>query len=64
MTVLVPPGMRVELSGIGVDEADDGGLGSLAAGEPVVRIKGIAYKGRVEVRTLPEQPEQPRQLEQ
>jgi hypothetical protein len=55
VTVLVPPGMRVELSGIGVEEAEDDGLGALAAGAPVVRIKGIAYKGRVEVRTMPHQ---------
>ncbi|HEY3870893.1 MAG TPA: DUF1707 domain-containing protein [Actinocrinis sp.] len=66
VTVLVAPGMRFELSGIGVDEAEDGGLGAPAAGAPVVRIKGIAYKGRVEVRTLPDQPQQmqPQQLEQ
>lgn len=55
VTVLVPPGMRVELSGIGVEEPEDDGLGALASGAPVVRVKGIAYKGKVEVRTLPEQ---------
>ena len=55
--VLVPPGVRIELGGTGVSLADDGagavtGTG-LAPRAPVVHIKGITYKGTIEVRTKP-----------
>lgn len=55
LTVLVAPGTRVDLSGIGVADAepeDEAGL-LVAHGAPVIRVKGLAYKGKVEVRTLP-----------
>ena len=53
--VLAPPGIRVEVSGIGVSndengEDDPAGL-VLSAGTPVVHIRGLAYKGLVEIRS-------------
>jgi Domain of unknown function (DUF1707) len=55
--VLVPPGVRVELGGTGVSLADDGtstatGTG-LAPRAPVVHVKGVTYKGTIDVRTKP-----------
>jgi hypothetical protein len=55
ITLLVPPGVRVEMTGFGVtqgqsDEADELVLGPDA---PVVHIRGIAYKGTVETSTRP-----------
>lgn len=51
--VLVPPGMRVEVSGIGVTNADDGVHDAWSPDAPFVRVHGIAYKGTVEIRTMP-----------
>jgi hypothetical protein len=51
--VLVPPGMRVEFSGIGVTNADDGMHDAWPADAPVVHVLGLAYKGTVEIRTMP-----------
>jgi hypothetical protein len=54
--ILLPPGVRVELGGLGVT------AGGLASEEwdyqpphdaPVVHVKGMAYKGTVEVTTRP-----------
>jgi Domain of unknown function (DUF1707) len=55
--VLVPPGVRVELGGTGVSLADDAasiatGTG-LAPRAPVVHVKGVTYKGTIDVRTKP-----------
>jgi hypothetical protein len=55
--VLVPPGVRVELGGTGVSLADEGtstatGTG-LAPRAPVVHVKGVTYKGTIDVRTTP-----------
>ncbi len=55
--VLVPPGVRVELGGTGVSHSGDDmspatGTG-LAPRAPVVHIKGVTYKGTIEVRTKP-----------
>jgi DUF1707 SHOCT-like domain len=55
--VLVPPGVRVELGGTGVSLADDAastatGTG-LAPRAPVVHVKGVTYKGTIEVRSRP-----------
>jgi hypothetical protein len=54
--ILVPPGVRVELGGMGVSKgwsADEAWESRLPHDAPVVHIKGIAYKGTVEVSTRP-----------
>ncbi|MCO6007669.1 DUF1707 domain-containing protein [Actinoallomurus purpureus] len=51
--ILVPPGVRVETNGFGVTRDDDW-TGDLPADAPVVHIRAVAYKGRVEARTTPE----------
>ncbi len=56
MTILVPPNVRVEMSGFGVtqgpeDEEDPGYR--LPADAPVIHVRGIAYKGTVEIVTRP-----------
>jgi hypothetical protein len=52
--VLAPPGIRVEVSGIGVSDGEDDPAGLvLSAGAPVVQIRGLAYKGLVEIRSMP-----------
>jgi Domain of unknown function (DUF1707) len=53
--IIVPPGVRVELEGIGAsrDWAADGGEGPLSHDAPVLHIRGIAYKGSIEVSTRP-----------
>jgi hypothetical protein len=55
----VPPGLRVEMTGFGVtqgaDEEDPGYR--LAADAPVIHVRGVAYKGTVEISTRP--PERP-----
>jgi Domain of unknown function (DUF1707) len=54
--VVLPPGVRVELGGTGVSAAGEENHGpALQAlpGAPVVRVKGVAYKGTIEVRTAP-----------
>ena len=59
VTILVPPGVRVEMTGFGVtqgaDEEDPGYR--LATDAPVIHVRGLAYKGTVEVTTRP--PERP-----
>ena len=59
VTILVPPGVRVEMTGFGVtqgtDEEDPGYR--LPADAPVIHVRGVAYKGTVEVTTRP--PERP-----
>ncbi|HEX6932790.1 MAG TPA: DUF1707 domain-containing protein [Streptosporangiaceae bacterium] len=49
--VLLPPGVRLELGGTGVSAAGDAWPGELPPGAPVVRVRGVAYKGSIEVRT-------------
>jgi Domain of unknown function (DUF1707) len=59
VTILVPPGVRVEMTGFGVtqgaDEEDPGYR--LPTDAPVVHVRGVAYKGAVEITTRP--PERP-----
>ncbi len=60
VAVLVPPGVRVEMTGFGVtqglaDEEDPGYR--LPVDAPVIHVRGIAYKGTVEITTRP--PERP-----
>ena len=59
VTILVPPSVRVEMTGFGVtqgqaDEEDPGYR--LPADAPVIHVRGLAYKGAVEITTRP--PEQ------
>jgi hypothetical protein len=54
--VLVPPGVRVELDGVGVSKgwsAEEDLEARLPADAPVVHVRGIAYKGTIEVSTRP-----------
>ncbi len=58
--VLVPPGVRVEMDGFGVSKAwseREELEAPLPAGAPVVRVRGVAYKGTIEVATRPDRPE-------
>jgi hypothetical protein len=58
--ILVPPGVRVEMDGFGVSKGWSAGeaLESLLpANAPVVHVRGIAYKGTIETRTTPPEPE-------
>ena len=57
--ILVPPGVRVEMTGFGVTQgADDDDPGyRLPVDAPVIHVRGIAYKGTVEITTRP--PERP-----
>jgi hypothetical protein len=52
--VIAPPGVRVEISGIGVTSAEEAASAALApANAPVVHVRGFAYKGHVEIRSTP-----------
>ena len=55
LTILVPPNVRVEMTGLGVsqDAQDEDPGYRLPADAPVIHIRGIAYKGTVEVATRP-----------
>jgi hypothetical protein len=56
MDILVPPGVRVELDGFGVSKgwsAEEEWESSLPHDAPVVHVRGIAYKGTIEIRTRP-----------
>ncbi len=60
LTILVPPSVRVEMTGFGVtqgleDEEDPGYR--LPADAPMIHVRGVAYKGTVEIATRP--PERP-----
>jgi len=56
VTILVPPGVRVEMTGFGVTQGqadtEDPGY-RLPADAPVIHVRGIAYKGTVEITTRP-----------
>ena len=55
VTILVPPGLRVEMTGFGVTQGadeDDPGY-RLPADAPVIHVRGVAYKGTVEITTRP-----------
>ena len=62
ITVLVPPGVRVEMTGFGINQGAeelDGGV-ALAADSPVLHIRGVAYKGTIETLSRPaERPQLP-----
>jgi len=60
--VLVPPGVRVELDGFGVSKSwsEQEGLESRVPRDaPVVHVRGVAYKGTIEVSTRPPGPDEP-----
>jgi Domain of unknown function (DUF1707) len=59
VTILVPPNVRVEMTGLGVtqDVHDEDPGYWLPADAPVIHVRGIAYKGTVEIATRP--PERP-----
>jgi DUF1707 SHOCT-like domain len=59
LTILVPPNVRVEMTGLGVsqDTQDEDPGYRLPADAPVIHVRGIAYKGTVEIATRP--PERP-----
>jgi uncharacterized protein DUF1707 len=59
VTILVPPNVRVEMTGFGVTQGqDDEDPGyRLPPDAPVIHVRGIAYKGTVEIATRP--PERP-----
>jgi Domain of unknown function (DUF1707) len=59
VTILVPPNVRVEMTGLGVtqDVHDEDPGYRLPADAPVIHVRGIAYKGTVEIATRP--PERP-----
>jgi hypothetical protein len=63
--VLVPPGVRVELDGFGVSKgwSEHEELESrLPRDAPVVHVRGIGYKGTIEVSTRPPGPDEPKRL--
>ena len=63
VVILVPPGVRVEMTGFGVtqglaDEEDPGYR--LPVDAPVIHVRGIAYKGTVEITSRPPSQSLPR----
>ena len=52
VTILVPPGVRVEASGFGADTDTEPGA-VVPANAPVVHVRGFSYKGSVQVRSTP-----------
>jgi len=58
VTILVPPSVRVEMTGFGVTQGAEEDPGyQLPADAPVIHVRGVAYKGTVEIATRP--PERP-----
>jgi uncharacterized protein DUF1707 len=56
IAILVPPGVRVEMDGFGVSKgwsAEEETEIRLPHDAPTVHVRGIAYKGTIEVRTRP-----------
>jgi DUF1707 SHOCT-like domain len=56
VTILVPPGVRVEMTGFGVTQgvSDEGSEElRLGPGAPVLHVRGLAYKGAIETSTRP-----------
>jgi len=49
--IVLPPGVRMELGGTGVSAAGEALSAGIDPDAPVVRVKGVAYKGSIEVRT-------------
>jgi len=54
ITILVPPGVRVEAGGFGADtDTDTDPAAVVPADAPVLHVRGFSYKGTVEVRSRP-----------
>jgi hypothetical protein len=56
VNIIVSPGVRVEITGFGIvqDGTDDETLGyRLPDDAPVIHVKALAYKGKIEVTTRP-----------
>jgi Domain of unknown function (DUF1707) len=56
--ILVPPGVRVEMEGFGVNKgwsAEEEREIALPLDGPVLNVKGVAYKGTIETRTKPKE---------
>lgn len=53
ITIVAPPGVRVEMTGFGVVQSDDETDVRLPANAPVVQVRALAYKGTVEVAARP-----------
>jgi Domain of unknown function (DUF1707) len=55
MTILVPPGVRTEISGSGIMQggADEDPGYRLPADAPVIHVRALAYKGTIELTTRP-----------
>jgi len=55
VTILVPPNVRVEMTGLGVtqDVHDEDPGYRLPVDAPVIHVRGIAYKGTVDIATRP-----------
>jgi hypothetical protein len=59
--ILVPVGVRIELDGFGVSKGwseQEDLEGRLPRDAPVVRVRGVAYKGTIEVSTRPPGPDE------
>jgi Domain of unknown function (DUF1707) len=57
--ILVPPGVRVEMNGLGVSKgwsAEEDAEIRLPHDAPTVHVRGTAYKGTIEARTKPQGP--------
>lgn len=52
ITLLVPPGVRVEMTGLGIAQEPSDDM-ALAPDAPVLHIRGIAYKGSIGTRSRP-----------
>lgn len=52
ITILVPPGVRVEAGGFGTD-TDTDPAAVVPADAPVLHVRGFTYKGTVDVRSRP-----------
>jgi hypothetical protein len=50
--IIVPPGIRVEASGVGLTREEEP-AGEPPVDAPIVHIRAYAYKGLVETRTMP-----------
>ena len=52
ITLLVPPGVRVEMTGFGIAQGPSDNM-VLAPDAPVLHVRGLAYKGSIETRSRP-----------
>jgi hypothetical protein len=56
ITILVPPGVQVEMTGFGVTQGESGDGADeirIGPGTPVLHVRGLAYKGTIETSTRP-----------